>query len=561
MLRELVQQRLNMAIQDIFQLFEQTLAEYKEELGRTKEENVRQRELLEAFLQPQVQLHAIDIQQVSVDTQKHEDGQSEHLHIKEETWSGRDEQSDCAAFTQVPGVSVKSEVGEAHQQDDKEADEVKPNMDDVVSRSFNSEPAAQEPSVETSEEFESPNPKMNTPDDPELPHVKEEDDNDDPQWTVPNDDRVNPESSNLPLKTKPIKPDGDAGPSCAGGFVQGEPSQGGSSDDITSHSSDEAPKKAKKQFPCSECGKTFSNRGILTRHMKSHTSEKPFSCPACEKTFSRHDCLRSHLRCHTREKPFHCSLCTQTFRHRQNLRSHLRSHTGEKPFSCPTCGSTFSTRANLKRHVSMHTREKRAIRQKRFTTKGNVVLHTRTHTGEKPFTCTVCDGAFTTKWQLMRHARTHTGDKPFWCSVCYQRFTLKDTMLTHLEEHAREAPYTCVACPATFDTRKELSKHNCTHVGEKLHPCPVCSKRFSRKSNMTAHMKGHSGEKPFTCPVCNKGFVSKAVMVRHGLTHTGERPFGCDVCHKKFTRKLHVTKHKCPGVNDYMDNLKESESV
>lgn len=45
-LRKLVTQRLNLALEEIFELFERTIADYEEELCRTKEENERQRELL-----------------------------------------------------------------------------------------------------------------------------------------------------------------------------------------------------------------------------------------------------------------------------------------------------------------------------------------------------------------------------------------------------------------------------------------------------------------------------------------------------------------------------------
>ena len=50
MLSLLVKQRLTAAAEEIFELFERTIAEYEEEL-------CRQRKLLDAVLKPQVQLH------------------------------------------------------------------------------------------------------------------------------------------------------------------------------------------------------------------------------------------------------------------------------------------------------------------------------------------------------------------------------------------------------------------------------------------------------------------------------------------------------------------------
>ncbi|KAG8004791.1 hypothetical protein GBF38_010583 [Nibea albiflora] len=57
MMKALVKQRLTAAAQEIFELFEKTISEYEEQFCRLKEENERQRQLLDAVLKPELRLH------------------------------------------------------------------------------------------------------------------------------------------------------------------------------------------------------------------------------------------------------------------------------------------------------------------------------------------------------------------------------------------------------------------------------------------------------------------------------------------------------------------------
>ncbi|XP_076023694.1 uncharacterized protein LOC143013875 isoform X2 [Genypterus blacodes] len=64
MLRAFVSQRLSSAVEEIFVLFERTITEYEDEVSRSKEENERQRKLLEAVWSPEVHLERADVQQL-----------------------------------------------------------------------------------------------------------------------------------------------------------------------------------------------------------------------------------------------------------------------------------------------------------------------------------------------------------------------------------------------------------------------------------------------------------------------------------------------------------------
>ncbi|XP_030002640.1 zinc finger protein Xfin-like [Sphaeramia orbicularis] len=56
-------------------------------------------------------------------------------------------------------------------------------------------------------------------------------------------------------------------------------------------------------------------------------------------------------------------------------------------------------------------------------------------------------------------------------------------------------------------------------------------------------MTVHTTKKRFCCSVCNKGFVHKSNLNRHMLVHPGEKPFICSVCNKGFVRRFEVRQH------------------
>ncbi|XP_031730199.1 uncharacterized protein LOC116398222 isoform X1 [Anarrhichthys ocellatus] len=88
MLRSLVNQRLTAAAEEIFGLFEGTIAEYEEEVSALKEENERQQKLLDAVFNPQLRLHRADVQQLLVI--------KEEVPPEQQEWSSSLDQEDPA---------------------------------------------------------------------------------------------------------------------------------------------------------------------------------------------------------------------------------------------------------------------------------------------------------------------------------------------------------------------------------------------------------------------------------------------------------------------------------
>ncbi|XP_040292150.1 zinc finger protein 25-like isoform X2 [Bufo bufo] len=308
----------------------------------------------------------------------------------------------------------------------------------------------------------------------------------------------------------------------------------------------EMEKQSDKMFSCLDHDKYLTLKSNL-KHQKSHTGEKPFPCSECGKLFTQKSDLGVHKRSHTGERPFSCSECGKSFTCKSVLFRHRKIHTGEKPYLCSECGKSFNQKSNFVEHQKIHTGDKPFICSecgKSFTQKSSLIAHQMTHTGTRPFLCSECGKSFTQKAHFVEHQRIHTGEKPFSCAECGKCFILKSVLIQHQRCHTGEKPFSCSECDKCFARQSVLRNHQRIHTGEKPFSCPECKKQFTRKSVLFYHKRTHTGEKPFECLECGKSFAKKSHFSKHQKIHKGEKPFMCLDCGKYFSQKSHLIKHQ-----------------
>ena len=117
------------------------------------------------------------------------------------------------------------------------------------------------------------------------------------------------------------------------------------------------PKKEKKIFSCTDCGKILGCDRDLTDHRDGvHLGLKNYHCvvPGCQKSYSVDASLKRHEKIdHGQLKPFACPECHIPFPTKNQLKNHKdRAHNGiRRPCIFDGCTKTYYDASNLNRHV------------------------------------------------------------------------------------------------------------------------------------------------------------------------------------------------------------------
>ena len=168
----------------------------------------------------------------------------------------------------------------------------------------------------------------------------------------------------------------------------------------------------------------------------------------------------------------------------------------------------------------------------------------QTHNGRR-YACNIAGCTFTATQAsaVTTHKRSHSGERPFACSLCSFSAAHKSSIKTHMRSHSGEKPYKCAEQGCGFEAAYfwSLTLHKRAHqsntVRQSLRPCPHCDHQEASPQLLCAHiLHEHSSVSTqlFPCLQPSCGYIGKYrwLLARHTKSqHSMEgSAFSCSKC-------------------------------
>uniref|UniRef100_A0A4W5NQJ8 PR/SET domain 15 n=1 Tax=Hucho hucho TaxID=62062 RepID=A0A4W5NQJ8_9TELE len=329
-------------------------------------------------------------------------------------------------------------------------------------------------------------------------------------------------------------------------------------------------KHREKLYTCEICSKMFYRKDVMQDHQRRHTAANPKDLKREELEANGEEGTKY------RKEPSECPICGKVFSCRSNMNKHLLTH-GDKNYSCEICGRKFFRVDVLRDHIHVHFKDIAVMdeqEREEFTRKIGISVDSSNNTDDEgedddqdthKYSCKKCQVTFFKGRDYLKHIMDLHKERGYGCVICNRRFALKATYHAHLVIHREQLPdpavqryiHPCEMCGRIFNSIGNLERHKVIHTGVKSHGCDQCGRSFARKDMLKEHLRVHDNIRDFLCAECGKGMKTKHALRHHMKLHKGIKEYECKECNRKFAQKVNMLKHykRHTGVKDFMCEL------
>uniref|UniRef100_A0A182VAC5 C2H2-type domain-containing protein n=1 Tax=Anopheles merus TaxID=30066 RepID=A0A182VAC5_ANOME len=173
-----------------------------------------------------------------------------------------------------------------------------------------------------------------------------------------------------------------------------------------------------------------------------------------------------------------CGICDAGYDDLLHVKQHIISHLEKFPCPLEGCGCEYSSLARLTTHISnqhVDYLSPNCPHCKEEIDRVDLRQHVRLYCKAKQFECT--------------HCGTHSGERPYVCTICNKSYKTSSLRTAHMDTHIVGKTFKCEMCGKSLQTRACYRNHVKRHLEQRNHGCPVCGKKFFQKCTLRVHLK------------------------------------------------------------------------
>ncbi|KAM6164103.1 sal-like protein 4 isoform 1-T1 [Rhynchocyon petersi] len=232
-----------------------------------------------------------------------------------------------------------------------------------------------------------------------------------------------------------------------------------------------------------------------------------------------------------------CKYCSKVFGTDSSLQIHLRSHTGERPFVCSVCGHRFTTKGNLKVHFHRHPQVK--ANPQLFSNFQDKMVPGNGIPYAVPISVPVDDASASVDSKPIFVPGTPSAGLPQTVSSGTNSKDLMGGGPFPNDMQAGPSPGSegGTSLPGVGSNRNSPRLGGFPGSGT-----PEPGSETLKLQQLVENIDKVTSD-PNECLICHRVLSCQSSLKMHYRTHTGERPFHCKICNRAFSTKGNLKTH------------------